>query len=488
MSCFENESYVAAQKLINMFSQKRNIASNSIFIPAERCSMIKMFVHIKRLMNWDFNFKEFQDFLCNAPDLPIDVLWNLHVLQILNFDIYLQKLYTENTFRDFVQTICDFCLMDSCGNDATEFVQTGILSYFVRKAFGGIGDEMEKICSSLVETFFKDLCFLKKGDVSEGKMATFFSLWKCGLLERKSLHEFCIFALHQFMKEPITSITQAIVAQENCKSLDEPFHITPVIKKIVKSLKRDTVAYLLFDAKSEDINNWENYVVVLDVFIKTYNEAHISISEHTCELIKSSFQSLHQTSLEKVLLIGRQVALNSCESFPVAYKQWFMTLFKDCLNVKNLQAFSLFIQVMSNLVPYEKNVDIIKVGLERLFNIPNEYQSIYRDYIALLKTKIQDLEPQALPVENINKLLLMYKDTGKIPAYIMEISFMRKHYFLKEFLPVLLTPRVVPTFSDVREKFIEELYRIGTIPCTMFQKYRTACVEEQKKRKNYSQK
>ncbi|GFR32937.1 fanconi anemia group A [Trichonephila clavata] len=481
MSTFENKSYIAAQKLINMFSHKDNKAPDSSFIPLERFSVIKMLMDIKSMMNWDFNFKEFQDLICNAPDLQIDVLWNLHVLQILPLDVYLQKLYTQNTYRDFMQTVSNLCLMDCCKNDATAFVQTGILSYFISKAYGGTREEIEKICASVVRAVFRDLCFLRKGDITEGRMATFFSLWKCGLLERKSLHEFCNFALQQFMKEPIITIVEAIAVQENCKNLEEPFHLTPVIEKIVKTLKSDTVASLLLDVKSGDISNWENYVVVLDVFIKTHKEVSVSISEYVSELIKSSFQCSNQSNLEKVLLIGRQVALNSCELFPVAYKKWLMTHFKDCLNMKNAQAFTFFIQVMSYLIPYERNVDIVKIGLERFFNVPQECQSIYNDYITLLKTRIQDLEPHSLPEEIINKLLFLYADSGKIPAYIMEISFMRKHYFLNEFLPVLLTPRVVPTFPDVREKFIEELYSKGKIPSVMFQKYRTACNEEQQK-------
>ncbi|GFY78363.1 fanconi anemia group A [Trichonephila inaurata madagascariensis] len=462
MSNFENKSYIAAQKLINMFSHKDNKEPNCSFIPSERFSMIKMLIDIKSMMNWNFNFKEFQDLICNAPDLQIDVLWNLHVLQILPLDVYLQKLYTQNTYRDFMQTVSNLCLIDCCENDATVFVQTGILSYFIGKAFGGIGEEMEKICTSVVEAFFRDLCSLRKGDMTEGRLATFFSLWKCGLLERKSLREFCIFALQQLIKEPIITITEAIAVQENCKNLDEPFHITPVIEKIVKTLKPDTVVCLLFDVKYGDISNWENYVVILDAFIKTHKEVSVSISK-------------------KVLLIGRQVALNSYELFPVAYKRWLMTHFKDCLNMKSAQTFAFFIQVMSYLVPYERNVDIVKIGLERFFNVPQECQCIYNDYITLLKTRIQDLEPHSLPEEIINKLLFLYANTGKLPAYIMEISFMRKHYFLNEFLPVLLTPRVVPTFPDLREKFIEELYRIGKIPSVMFQKYRTACNEEQRK-------
>ncbi|GFW41691.1 fanconi anemia group A protein homolog [Trichonephila clavipes] len=283
------------------------------------------------------------------------------------------------------------------------------------------------------------------------------------------------------MNKPIITIAEAIAVQENCKNLDEPFHITPVIEKIVKTLKPDTVVCLLFDVKYGDINNWENYVVILDVFIKTHKEVSVSISEHISELIQSSFQCFNQRNLEKVLLIGRQVALNSYELFPVAYKRWLMTHFKDCLNMKNAQTFAFFIQVMSYLVPYERNVDIVKIGLERFFNVPQECQCIYNDYITLLKTRIQDLEPHSLPEEIINKLLFLYANTGKIPAYIMEISFMRKHYFLNEFLPVLLTPRVVPSFPDLREKFIEELYRIGKISSVMFQNYRTACNEEQRK-------
>ncbi|GBM61370.1 Fanconi anemia group A [Araneus ventricosus] len=430
------------------------------------------------MMNWDFNFKEFMDAVYEVPDIKIELLWKLHVLQVLPFDISLTRFSSEAAN---LQNICNLCLMDTAEDGTSEFVQLGLISYLINKAFGGNGEEIEKVCLSIIQSFLRELFSLKSEDMTKGRMKTFFSLWKCGLIENKTLLEFCIYSLHQFLKNQNAAMMEAFLIQERCNSHDEPFHMAFVMEKILKSLIPDDVVCILFETNLENTINWKNYLVILEAFIRTHDDESKIILKNNEELVKRSFQHLDQSTLKKAIIIGRQTALHSKEPFPIAYNQWFLNQFGDSLYIKSPQYVSFFIQVLSEFVPYERNVGIIKTSLERPLTVTSECQSIYNDYTVLLKTRIKDLEPQIQPEDVISKLLSVYQDTGKVPSYVMEASLMQKQYFLNVFLPVLLTPRVVPTFPDVRERFIEELHRIGKIPGVIFQKYKTACDQEKQK-------
>ncbi|GIY04102.1 fanconi anemia group A protein [Caerostris extrusa] len=241
------------------------------------------------------------------------------------------------------------------------------------------------------------------------------------------------------------------------------------IEKVYASVIRDFLEEL-FSSRKEDISTgrmktlyslWKCGLIEIDAF-------HEFCVSALYQFVKEPYSTVME-------------AYDLQENFiSTAYKLW-LAQFENCLLIKNPEVFTFLIDTLSTLVPYEKNVAILKVGLEKPFSVPSSCQSIYNDYIVLLKTRINDLEPQVQPEDLINKLLLMYQDTGRIPSYVMEASLMRKHYFVNEFLPVLLSPRIIPAIPDIRERFIDELHRIGKIPNVILQKYKTLCSQEKQK-------
>ncbi|KFM61244.1 Fanconi anemia group A protein, partial [Stegodyphus mimosarum] len=112
-------------------------------------------------------------------------------------------------------------------------------------------------------------------------------------------------------------------------------------------------------------------------------------------------------------------------------------------------------------------------------SVPFECQSVYSEYMTLLKTRVRDLEPHIQPEKTIERVLSLFQETGKIPPFVLEArysieilfnfdinqnlqhviqvifySLVQKHQFLNEFLPALLSPRVKPQIPDTRENFI----------------------------------
>uniref|UniRef100_A0A3Q3IM50 Fanconi anaemia group A protein N-terminal domain-containing protein n=1 Tax=Monopterus albus TaxID=43700 RepID=A0A3Q3IM50_MONAL len=90
-----------------------------------------------------------------------------------------------------------------------------------------------------------------------------------------------------------------------------------------------------------------------------------------------------------------------------------------------------------------------------------EYISLAKTRLADLKESVEDMglyedvsgtdgtpvQPQCQAVQDVERAVNLFESTGRISATVMEASIFRRPYFLTRFLPALLTPRVVSTFT-----------------------------------------
>ena len=60
----------------------------------------------------------------------------------------------------------------------------------------------------------------------------------------------------------------------------------------------------------------------------------------------------------------------------------------------------------------------------------------------------------------------------------MEAAMFKRSYFVDQFLPSLLRPRVLPDCPDVTMRFIEVLVDANRIPQPLYQGYLDACEME----------
>jgi hypothetical protein len=65
-----------------------------------------------------------------------------------------------------------------------------------------------------------------------------------------------------------------------------------------------------------------------------------------------------------------------------------------------------------------------------------------------------------------------------VAQIVLNASLFRRQHFEQEFLPKLLTPRIIPATPDVKEKFIKRLYSMGKISHSVFARYQDACLVE----------
>ncbi|XP_042910075.1 Fanconi anemia group A protein homolog isoform X1 [Parasteatoda tepidariorum] len=455
-------------------------------------NFIKLCSFLKSSMRWNFNFEEFYNCLLNIHQMRLEVLWNLHIFQILPLEIYLCKLKSTEGILKFSERFCIFCLQDSSNQWQDLSSKTGLMSSIIERAFNCCNEnieemsELKEVSKTVVENFLQCFSLLKNfGFYQEFyyggaiKLQAFFCLWTCSTIDVDSLNLFSQFALQSFLNTSRATEIEAFIIQKNWKNQTNPFHLLPVIEKFIETLKHDEIKFTLMQSLFNDDNNWRNFSVIISALSRSTEDKSSLITEMITILLKDGFEHIHQKSLQRALLIGRLITLIKNDSFAASYISWFQTNIGSNLQGRNPEVVSVLLQVLSDLLPYEENIDFIKIMLERPLNVPLECQPLNLDYIVLLKTRVKDLQPKVDTEKIIEKALCYFQETKKIPPYILEASLMNKQHYLNEFLPALLKPRVIASVADTRESFIDFLNKSGKIPNYFYKKYKMSCHEEQ---------
>lgn len=403
---------------------------------------------------------------------------------ILNFKIFIRLLYLiifseKDKLQKFTESILRLCIQDFEEKNAQYLVQTGYLSYLVDKAFPGTDftndERVKEISFGVIKAFLQEV-FTKEDDEIK-RFTCLFSLWNAGILETTSLVCFCSFSLDfYFNLNPIVKDLEAFEILENSCTSTSSYMLT-VIEKILKVQKMNKIVCVLKSAIHKSQINAKSLFIVVKVFLKTHKESPVFISKMVSELMNEAYENFSHNMLLRSLLIGYQ----TLSQLNVHYRVWLQTVFRDCGYTKDKHSFSLLIQVLSDFVPFQKNIEHLKAAIDLNFPVPSEVQTVYGDYIALLKTRVQDLKPSTKLDLTVGEALSLFESSGKIPQKVMETSLFQKQKFLNEFLPALLIPRIVPPIPDVRERFIEALFKARKLPDYILQKYKNECVQKQRK-------
>ena len=198
-----------------------------------------------------------------------------------------------------------------------------------------------------------------------------------------------------------------------------------------------------------------------------------------------------------VLLLRRQAALEGGQ-ISSSYSTWFEKTFVakgTSVGLNTKKTIHFVFTSLTKLVPYDQP-EFLKVHIFKCPQVPSKFKYYVDDYISLAKTRLHDLN---IPLEDtsglfaqsasseehvkvmeqargdVEKCLLLYEQSGKIPTTIMEASIFRKPYFIGRFLQALLVPRNLSQEADVRARLIDELHRAGKIPSAMFRSYQKKC-------------
>ena len=115
------------------------------------------------------------------------------------------------------------------------------------------------------------------------------------------------------------------------------------------------------------------------------------------------------------------------------YSKWFRESFSN-LSDKNLISLMKF---LTFILPFER-ADIIRIHLcQNLKPNSSEPQDLIKDYIAVAKTRISDLESFISPEQEIDEAAMYFGRTGKIPQKLIQISMFRKNHWNNSIVPKL---------------------------------------------------
>ncbi|ERE80631.1 putative Fanconi anemia group A protein like protein [Cricetulus griseus] len=356
----------------------------------------------------------------------------------------------------------------------------------------------------------------------------------CGMIAVDSLKRFFSHTLTQILiYKPVLKVADAIQMQKEWSFAKTCHLLTTLYCRVFVTLgPEESVGRLQEVLEMEEVN-WKHVLSCLSTLVVCFPEAQQLVKDWVASLMTRAFESCHLDSMVTAFLIVRQATLEGPFVFP-SYADWFKESFGSSLGYHSCskKALVFLFKFLSDLVPWEPP-RYMQVHIFHPPLVPSKYHSLLTDYISLAKTRLVDLkaslptalalpgrtqclslyshicfsplkvsvenmglyedlsssrdiaEPQSQAIQDVEKAIVVFEQTGKIPMPVMEASIFRRPYFLSHFLPALLTPRVLPEVPDSRVAFIETLKRADKIPSSLYNAYCQACATaEEKQPKN----
>ncbi|KAK9766422.1 hypothetical protein K7432_004509 [Basidiobolus ranarum] len=174
------------------------------------------------------------------------------------------------------------------------------------------------------------------------------------------------------------------------------------------------------------------------------------------------------------------------------YRIWIQrNIIREDVNILSTKRKAQFLfSTLSNMVPYQSS-KMLQLNLHSFSGFPR-WRSIVNDYITLLKTRLLDMGesiqlnkntlPQSIPTQSshvlsLEKLLVSFSLSSRIPQALLEAIVFRNRWYINTFLPDLmygepLEEEVSGTISPtIRASFVENLYKNGKIAKKIYDGY-----------------
>ncbi|OBS77115.1 hypothetical protein A6R68_16418 [Neotoma lepida] len=338
----------------------------------------------------------------------------------------------------------------------------------------------------------------------------------CGMMAVGSLKRFFSHTLIQILThKPVLKVSDAIQMQKEWNFAKTCPLLTTLYCRVFVTLgPEESVGRLQEVLETQEVN-WQHVLSCLSTLVVCFPEAQQLVKDWVACLMARAFESYHLDSMVTAFLIVRQATLEGPFVFP-SYAHWFKESFGSSLGYHSCskKALVFLFKFLSDLVPWEPP-RYMQVHIFHPPLVPSKYHSLLTDYISLAKTRLADLKaslattlalpgstqcpslyscvcfsplkvslenPQSQAIQDVEKAVVVFEQTGKIPVAVMEASIFRRPYYLSHFLPALLTPRVLPEVPDARVTFIETLKRADKIPSSLYIAYCQACATAEEKR------
>ncbi|XP_060693630.1 Fanconi anemia group A protein-like isoform X1 [Hemiscyllium ocellatum] len=463
---------------------------------------------------------QFIEEIWKAKELPtLEIVWRLHKESIVS----LEELVSSNP--DVSAVVCwlfnDLLCLGTEDADQHEDVQRQILLdlviVLVRNAFQKVNivesdpkvQHLTQICFTVLGKMIPYLLDTvwnegEKEHSAEQKTTIFWldmfdvTLFH-GAISLDSLKQFFYHTLTQILTyNPVLEASDAIRRQgEWCFAKSKPLLVTLYRKLFVLFSAEELITHFQQVLESHEVN-WQCVLSCVSTLLVCQPESQKYLKELLTKLLINAFENYELESMITAFLLARQAALEGPAVF-VSYSEWFKNSFGSASSYHGSSKKSLIflLKFLTDLVPFE-TAQYLKVHILYPPYVASKYRVMLLEYISLAKTRLSDfqvsikelglyedlstanapLKPQCQAMQDVERAVLIFENSGKIPASVMEASIFRRPYYLTRFLPALLTPRLLPPAQDSRMVFIDSLRKADKIPENLYASYVQACERE----------
>ncbi|XP_048461615.1 Fanconi anemia group A protein isoform X3 [Rhincodon typus] len=465
---------------------------------------------------------QFIEEIWKAKELPtLEIVWRLHKEGIVS----LEELLASNP--DVSAVVCwlfnDLCLLCLGTEDEHqhEEVQRQILldivTVLVRNGF----QKLNLVESNPKVQHLMQVCFTVLGKMipwlldnvrnegekedSAGQKTTVFWLDMFdvtlfhGAISLDSLKQFFYHTLTQVLTyNPVLEASDAIRRQgEWCFAKTKPLLVTLYRKLFVLFSAEELITHFQQVLESHEVN-WQYVLSSASTLLVCQPESQNYLKELLTKLLINSFENYELESIITAFLLARQAALEGPAVF-ISYAEWFKNSFGSAsgYHASSKKSLIFLLKFLTDLVPFE-TAQYLKVHILYPPYVASKYRIMLLEYISLAKTRLSDLQvsieelglyedlstanappkPQCQAMQDVERAILIFENSGKIPSSVMEASIFRRPYYLTRFLPALLTPRLLPPAQDSRMVFIDSLKKADKIPENLYTNYIHACERE----------
>ncbi|XP_067854124.1 Fanconi anemia group A protein-like [Heptranchias perlo] len=507
------------QIMLLRVTSRRSVILDSV----QRCMLACLLQSMQELLSSSmFSRLQFSKEIWKAKELPtLEVVWHLQKENIVS----LEELVASNP--DVTAVVCwlfsDLCLVCLGSEDQHqhEDIQREILSdivtVLVRNGFQELNvveldpkvQQFPQICFGVLDRMLSwlldNVCKEREKEESSGQKAIQFWLSVFdvalyhGVISLDSFKQFFYHTLTQILTyRPVLEASDAIRMQaEWCFAKTEPLLTTLYRKLFVLFSAEELITHLRQVLETHEVN-WQNVLSCASTLLVCQPQTQQQLKELLARLLKNSFENYELESIITAFLLARQAALEGPAVF-ISYSEWFKNSFGSASSYhgSSKKALIFLLKFLTDLVPFEP-AQYLRVHVLYPPYVASKYRLLLLEYISLAKTRLADLQvsieemglyedlstahgppkPQCQALQDVEKAILIFQNSGKIPASVMEASIFRRPYYLTRFLPALLTPRALPVSLDSRMIFIDSLKKADKIPDNVYSSYVHACKRE----------
>ncbi|XP_077166524.1 Fanconi anemia group A protein isoform X2 [Paroedura picta] len=450
--------------------------------------------------------------------LILELAWRLHRENILSLEKLLENHPDPSALVDWLsgslRLLCHQAEVSSVDTETLQGILTDFGIVLLHNGFqktSEIGKEVEshpilsKICCTVLEgmlAWVLDTAAKEKEENASTVGAVkcwlgVFSLTASqGTVLSESLQQFFSHNFtHVLTYNPQLKVSDAIRLQREWSFARNSSLLTALYQKLLVVLRAEELIRHLQQVLETNEVNWHHVLSCISTLLVCYAGAEQLVKDLLSHLLRKGFDNYDLESLITAFLIARQAAFEGPALF-MPYSEWFKLTFGSAsgFHGSSKKAVVLLFKFLSELVPFEAP-QYLKVHIMHPPFVSAKHRPFLLEYITLAKTRLadfkvaiedmglyedlsstnDDLQPHCPALQDVEKAVQIFENTGKIPAVVLEASVFRRPYYISRFLPALLRPRLLPETPDLHMALIDALKRAEKIPPNMYSKFMEEC-------------